>query len=240
MKASLKDILREVWKTRTRFISIALLLMLSVGFFSGLRATKPDMRLTADAYMDEHAMYDIRVQSTLGMTREDVDAIAKLDGVKAASGSYSFDALAAAPDEDIVISIHTLSDSGMNTPSLISGRLPERNDECVTEERFLQIMALGLGDSFTIKELPKNFEDALRVRTLTIVGTVCTPLYLSKAQRGNASLGRGSVSGYIMVNSGAVDLDYFTEVDVTVRDAEDKTAYTDAYADAVRPVTEGI
>lgn len=45
-----KDIYREIWRSKSRFISIFMLIMLGVAFFSGLKATGPDMLLTADNF----------------------------------------------------------------------------------------------------------------------------------------------------------------------------------------------
>ena len=61
MKALNKDILREIKNTSSRFISILILVALAVAFFSGLRATAPDMKGTLDKYMDEHEFMDIQV-----------------------------------------------------------------------------------------------------------------------------------------------------------------------------------
>ena len=44
------DFIRELRNTRSRFISIVLLLTLASAFYSGLRAAQPDMQSTADAY----------------------------------------------------------------------------------------------------------------------------------------------------------------------------------------------
>lgn len=241
-QAFVKDFLREIKKTISRFLSIVLLLILSVSFFAGLRVTKPDMQVTADSYMDTYNMYDVKVLSTLGMTSDDIDAINKLDGVSQAVGFYQFDAVAAAPKQDIVISMLTLNDNGasMNSPEVLSGRLPEQSDECVAEERFLNMMDLNIGDTFDIKELPKAFESALENRSLRVVGIVRSPAYISKVQRGSSTLGGGSVYAFIMIPSQAVSLDYFTEADITISGALQETAYSDAYKDTVQTVVDRL
>jgi putative ABC transport system permease protein len=235
-KASNKDILREIRKTASRFISIVLLLVLAVGFFSGLRVTQPDMRSTADAYMDAHGMYDIRVQSTLGLTGDDIAAVGKTEGVAGAAGFWQFDAVVATQSQDIVISAQTLGSSGMNSPELLSGRLPAGTGECAVEQRFLDQTGLKPGDAFSFTEVQSGFEDALMAKTFRIVGLVRSPLYISKIQRGTATLGSGSVAAYILLPEDAVTLDYYTEADITVTGALMETAYTGAYTDTVQAV----
>ena len=47
-KALLKDSFKEIKNTYKRFISIALMSLLGVGFFAGIRATSPNMVDTID------------------------------------------------------------------------------------------------------------------------------------------------------------------------------------------------
>ena len=72
----------EIRRTPHRFGSIFLIVALGVAFFSGIRATEPDMRLSADAYYDHSALMDIRVLGDLGMTAGDVEAIREVEGVQ--------------------------------------------------------------------------------------------------------------------------------------------------------------
>ena len=76
MRALEKDFLREVQHSKSRFLSIFILAALAVAFLSGLRATAPDMKRTLDTYMDEAQFMDVQVLSTLGLTGEDIDAMA--------------------------------------------------------------------------------------------------------------------------------------------------------------------
>ncbi|SHI19785.1 putative ABC transport system permease protein [Sporobacter termitidis DSM 10068] len=239
-KASVKDIVREIRKTASRFVSIILMLVLSVAFFTGLRATQPDMRLTADAYMDAHGMYDLRVRSTLGLSDDDIAALGKTDGVALAAGLKQFDAVAASEKQDIVVSVETLSEAGINSPEVLSGRLPSSPDECAVEDRFLAQTGLRVGDSFAVKEVQSGFDGALRDTTFKIVGLVRSPLYISKVQRGSSTLGSGSVAAYIVIPAGAVTLDYYTQADILVSGAADETAYTDEYSDTVKTVSDRI
>jgi len=73
VKAIQKDFWREVKNTRSRFISILILVALAVAFLSGLRSTAPDMKATCDIYMDEQNFMDIQIMATLGLTEEDVE-----------------------------------------------------------------------------------------------------------------------------------------------------------------------
>ena len=74
-----KDVLREILKTKNRFLSIFLIVAIGVGFFSGLTASGPDMKLTADTYFDNQNLSDFRLGSTMGFTDDDVQALRKTE-----------------------------------------------------------------------------------------------------------------------------------------------------------------
>ena len=83
-KITRKNFYMEIRRSFGRFISILFIVALGVAFFSGIRATEPDMRLSADAYYDHSALMDIRVLGDLGMTAGDVEAIREVEGVQSA------------------------------------------------------------------------------------------------------------------------------------------------------------
>ena len=83
----------EIRKSPGRFLSILFIVALGVAFFSGIRASEPDMRLSGDSYFDKANLMDIKAFSTFGVTEDDIRAIEALDGVKHAEGAYSSDFL---------------------------------------------------------------------------------------------------------------------------------------------------
>lgn len=74
------DAVREVRGTFSRFLSILVLSALATAFLSGLRTAAPDMEYTADRYYDRTQMMDGYVLSTMGLTEEDVEALAAAPG----------------------------------------------------------------------------------------------------------------------------------------------------------------
>ena len=76
-----KSVLRTIKKSFGRYLAILAIIALGVGFFSGLRVSETAMIKTADDYLNELNLYDVRQISTLGLTDEDVDALSELNGV---------------------------------------------------------------------------------------------------------------------------------------------------------------
>ena len=128
------DAVREIGHTRSRFVSLMVLSALAVCFLAGLRATAPDMKLSADRYFDQQALMDVRVVSTLGLTREDVAALAAWPGVKAAEGAWTVDAAIQLEDNEYIVKVLSLSDQ-INLPKVQEGRLPQAAGEILVETR---------------------------------------------------------------------------------------------------------
>jgi putative ABC transport system permease protein len=72
-----------------RYFALLLIVMLSVGFFSGLKITKSAMADTADQYLNAQSFYDFEMISTWGYSEENVEAFRTLSYVREAEGSYA-------------------------------------------------------------------------------------------------------------------------------------------------------
>ena len=94
----LKLTMRQIRSSLTRFLAIAAIVALGVGFFCGLRLTKTAMVHTLDDYAEAHRMYDFRLVSTVGFDETDAEALAADARVAACEGEKSADALASVAD----------------------------------------------------------------------------------------------------------------------------------------------
>lgn len=130
----LTDTFREIKNTRSRFISLMVLSALAVCFLAGLRATEPDMKNSADIYLDRQKLMDLRIVGTLGLTEQDAVALEQQPGVKVVERAYTVDALLHLPENDYIIkALSYTSTPGLNAPRLVEGRMPDRANECLVE-----------------------------------------------------------------------------------------------------------
>ena len=120
-KALIKDSIKEIKNTYKRFISIALMAFLGVGFFAGIRATSPDMVDTIDRYYDEQKVYDIQVISTLGLTNEDIESLKQIENIQEVIGTYEKDGKIELENSEIITKIITLED--LNKPLLLERKI---------------------------------------------------------------------------------------------------------------------
>ena len=237
-----KDFIIEIKKTMGRFVSIFFIVALGVAFYSGIRASEPSMRITADQYFDDSELMDLKVMGTMGLTKADIKAIGKVSGIEAVEGGYSKDVLCPVGDNEKVV--HMLSmQKNFDQVSLVEGRLPEKAGECLVDEDFLSYTDLKVGDTVTFHSGDgEALTDSLVTDTYKIVGIGNSPLYISFG-RGNSTIGTGEISGFVVVDKASFDMDVYTEAYVKVSGAEEKTAFTDEYnnlSDAAKEAVSAI
>ena len=237
-----KDFIIEIKKTMGRFVSIFFIVALGVAFYSGIRASEPSMRITADQYFDDSELMDLKVMGTMGLTKADIKAIGKVSGIEAVEGGYSKDVICPVGDNEKVV--HMLSmQKNFDQVSLVEGRLPEKAGECLVDEDFLSYTDLKVGDTVTFHSGDgEALTDSLVTDTYKIVGIGNSPLYISFG-RGNSTIGTGEISGFVVVDKASFDMDVYTEAYVKVSGAEEKTAFTDEYnnlSDAAKEAVSAI
>ena len=240
-KALFKDSVKEIKNTYKRFISILLMAFLGVGFFAGIKASAPDMIDTIDSYYKEQNVYDIQTLSTLGLTKEDVEELGKIEGISSIQGTYETDGKIEIDNRETVSRILTLNE--INKPVLIEGKLPEKQDECVVEDVLLKANNKKIGDKITVEiEQISNDDgdkkDYLKQKEMTIVGTVKSPLYISR-DRGTTNLGSGKINYYMYVHESNINVpEIYTTIYAKVD--TDKTTSSKKYEDKVEEVKDKI
>lgn len=206
-----KTTLREIRQSLGRYLAIMAIIALGVGFFAGLKATKPGMVSTVENFINEHKLYDFRLLSTVGFEQEDVDSLQKVAEDAVVQGAYSVDVLVQdfGSDNSIVVKTHSVTE-GVNTLELMAGRMPENGNECVVDSQMYDESVIGK----TLKFSAENNEDTLEnfaYEEYKIVGIVESPLYL-QFERGNSSLGNGSVTCFAYLLPEGYDMGNYTEV----------------------------
>ena len=232
MKALRKEFWMEIRKSKSRFISILLIVALGVAFFSGIQASSPDMRYSGDAYYDESSLMDIKVVGTMGLTSDDVSSIESIDGIESAEGAWSTDVMCGEGQKQKVLHIESINDT-VNKLDVQEGRLPEKSGEIFLDSTFASTNEYKVGDKVALRE---DGDSPLLVTTeYTVVGTGRSPLYIS-FNRGNTTLGTGEVNGFGYVLPEDFDQEIYTQIYVTVHGAKGLTSYTDGYENLIAKI----
>ena len=236
MKALRKEFWMEIRKSKSRFISILLIVALGVAFFSGIQASSPDMRYSGDAYYDESSLMDIKVVGTMGLTSDDVSSIESIDGIESAEGAWSTDVMCGEGQKQKVLHIESINDA-VNKLDVQEGRLPEKSGEIFLDSTFASANEYKVGDKVALRE--DGDSTLLVTAEHTVVGTGRSPLYIS-FNRGNTTLGTGEVNGFGYVLPEDFDQEIYTQIYVTVHGAKGLTSYTDGYENLIAKIKDRV
>ena len=243
--------LRTMKGTFSRFIAIAAIVALGVGLLSGLMAMPIDMRTTIDEYFDRQNMHDLRIVSPLGLTDDDVAAIAAVDGVDEVMPAYMTDMFVDAGEKkNIVTRIHSLPtgqieekepENYLNRLDVVEGRLPIQRNECVLVEGNVidGTGPLSVGNTLTIAATNGDVSGTLADTEFKIVGIVRTSYYFS-VDRESATIGDGTVALKMYVGEESFSQEAYSEIFATVAGAQALDSASDEYQAAVDAVADRV
>ena len=240
--------MRTVRASLSRFVAIFAIVALGVGFLSGLLAAPVDMRLSADEYCREANLYDIKIQSTQGLTDEDLAAVRAVEGVSGVMPARDMDlVLTSESGESLTTRLQSIPEEDLpeadrlNQLTLVEGRMPSAPGEIavgLTKDFSGTIPAIG--DVLTVNqtENDENVTDALP-QTFTVVGTVRSAAYFS-VEAEYTNTGTGTIGLFAYAPESCFDMDYYTTFYLPVEGAKELNSFSAAYEDKVDGVMEGL
>ena len=192
------------------------------------------MRDSLDIYADSYNFFDIDIISTLGLTDDDIIALKNIEGIEECYGIKTQDTIARIEEKESICKIIEYNEK-CNTPAIIEGRLPEKIGECLLDKNY------SMTDNIS-EYIGKNIileNDNLNQKELTIVGIVESPFYIS-SERGNTTIGNGSINFFIYTKPEVINLDYYTNAYAVVNGAKELELNSDEYWNLVNPVISKI
>lgn len=228
---------RTIRKAFPRFLSLVIMSLLGVLVFVGLSATSPDMVITLDKFFDAKNTYDIKIISSMGLTDDDIIALKKLDKILDVEGTYSKDLLIKKDDTEFVLNVSSLPNT-INDLELLEGHLPKNDNEIVVEKNFLSKLGYKINDTIYLDD------DTFINKEVKIVGTIRSPLYYSNTainqNRGTTNIGTGTINYYSYTKSSNFDVDYYTNIYLTIKSAKEKTTSTNSYNNLIEEALSEI
>lgn len=235
MKSALrKNTLMEIFKTKSRFLSIFLIVAIGIAFFAGVKNTAPDMRSSADIYYKDSNLSHFRLVSTLGFSENDIEALKGLSGIEVYPGYFS-DVMIKSGDQELAARVMSLPEYGKNSEvnslELAEGRFPEKPDECIIDSGAL-VTHRSVGDKVEmLSGTDDPLSDTLSVTEYTVVGTFVSPIYIDKSSRGNTTIGNGNISTIIYISEENFLTEVYTEVYLVSDTLNSLAAYSAKYDD---------
>ncbi|MGX7081457.1 ATPase involved in DNA repair [Gemella morbillorum] len=166
MRALNKDIIREISKTKSKFVSIMIIMFLGVFVFIGLKETTPAMVNTYNKTLEQHNIYDLRVTNNFGINNGDIEEIRKLENIDKLETynkkNYKLE------NSTNSIDIETLPKE-LATPKVIKGKLPTTNNEIAVVDSLEKTYKIG--DTINLVD-DKSEEKKLKNYSYKVVGYV--------------------------------------------------------------------
>ncbi len=168
MSANAKNAVRLFKKHLSRFITITAIVLVSVGFMSGIGEVNNKINISATEYYAETNTSDLNIKSKspTGFTEDELNAFITKFGEENIVKSFSYEV-----DEKELTRYYYQplinSKNDINTLNLLEGHFPKNSSEILTERSTEGITAYQIGDTVTINNT-----------TFTVCGVVQSPLHL--------------------------------------------------------------
>lgn len=239
-KAYLKDIVREIKRTRKRYISIIAIVILGVAFYVGINTSSPDMLNTYNKYMNDYNMYDLNLVSTVGFEKDDLETIKNIDKIDYIEPVKSIYAITKKEDKEKVINVISapkeITDKNINKIELVDGEYPTEKNQIVLDNKLSG--EYKIGDTIKFIDADTDLNDTFSVTEYTVVGFANSPLYIALS-RGNTNLGDGTVSGFAIVLEEAFSMEQYTNIYARVN-TENKDRTSDEYIEEIEDLQKEI
>ena len=225
------NILREVIKSKSRFISIFLIIALGSGFFAGLKATSPNMVKSVETYYEESNLMDFNIKTSTLFIEGDIEKY-RIDEIEDIELKNEFIAkvLNIKNELDNVLVTTYNPDAKINKLDLVKGRFPTEDNEIVIESNSNSDIVYNIGEEITLKT------DYLKNKTFTVVGIVRSPLYITN----NRNINNDSRSSnlFVAVLESNMLVPGYTDIYLTVKDKYNP--YSDEYKNHINSLKDKI
>ncbi len=239
-KAYLKDVVREIKRTRKRFISIIAIVMLGVSFYVGINTASPDMLDTYNKYMNDYNMFDLNLLSTVGFNEDDVETIKNINKLDYIEPAKSVNVITKKEDKEQVINVISMpkeiTDEKINKVELVEGTYPSKESEIVLDNKLSA--QYKLGDTVEFISTDTDLKDTFKETKYTVVGFANSPLYIALT-RGNTTLGNGTIEGFAVVLEDAFSMEEYTNIYARVN-TENKNRTSSEYIDEIENIQTEI
>lgn len=244
MNSFIKDLFRTIKNSIGRFLAIAGICALGIGFFGGLQMTCGSMKQTLTNFYNDTNMMDIRIVCSLGLSQDNVNNFKNVEGVDGVLPSYETDILTNFGNDQCAVRVHSLPDNlntkdknYINQQILSRGDWPVLPGECVLSEDAVLASPPEIGDEIQILECSTGMGNTLSVKSLKVVGFVHSSYYVGNVQMGPSTLGKGMLNQFAYVNENTFHKDFpYSEIFITVKDVKEYVTGTDDYQNKIDEV----
>lgn len=152
MKTYLKTLGKTFKKHLVRFLSIIFIVLISVGFISGIGSTRDKINNSLSDYYRTQTVSDFILKSTSagGFSDKDIQTVKDIFGNKTKVDSGNSVDIRTDENHSLRLYFLNYNDTTVNLPDVIEGELPGDKSECYAERSDNVIKGYELGEEITI------------------------------------------------------------------------------------------
>ena len=146
-----KEIFRNIGRTKSNFISIILFVTFGIALFQGLDYTSNAILESMNNAFDNQVSYDIQIPYALGCSKEEINKFKENEHISRAEGYHSCYEYTEIDNEVHACMIHSLTKE-INKPTVVEGKLPENDNEIVLIQSSAEALDLHINDNIIFKD----------------------------------------------------------------------------------------
>ncbi len=147
----LRKLLRTAWSYKAQFISMILMMTLGIGIFLGFNMEWKTIEYDVGNFFEETKYADYRLYSESGFSKDDLEKIASIDGVDAATRYLSVN-LEIKGDSKKALALDVSENYTVSTFTLMEGAAyDEKSDGLWLSDKFAKLNNIKIGDTLTLE-----------------------------------------------------------------------------------------
>ena len=147
----LRKLLRTAWSYKSQFISMIIMMTLGIGIFLGFNMEWKTIEYDVGNFFEETKYADYRLYSETGFTKDDLDKIASIDGVDAATRYLTVN-LELKGNSKKSLALDVSENYTVSTFTLIDGeKSNEKSDGIWLSDKFAKENGINIGDTLTLE-----------------------------------------------------------------------------------------
>lgn len=216
MSANFKSTLRLFKKHLARFITIIAIVVVSIGFMSGISEVENKLNISLCDYYDSQNIHDLYLKSknNYGFSANEIEYIEDKFGSENISKTFCYDT--EVDNEILRIYSYDLKNSKINKLELLEGKFPETENEVVVERQTTAIKGYDIGDKITIMN-----------KEYSVCGIVLNPLITNKVDEPSFLDSDRSITNVVYINTANIFLT--NDIYVTLKNRDLFNAFSSEY-----------
>ena len=146
-----RKLLRTAWSYKAQFISMILMMTLGIGIFLGFNMEWKTIEYDTSRFLEDTKYADYRLYSESGFTKDDLEKIASVDGVNAATRYLSVN-LEIKGESKKSLALDVSENYTVSTFARMSGKdYDEKSDGIWLSDKFAKLNNIEIGDTLTLE-----------------------------------------------------------------------------------------